>query len=211
MNARRPQVAGASAARPTRRGLLAAGAAGGVALAVTACGGGGSERAGAVPALRGRGDERILQFALLLEFLESDFYDAVVASGLLRGRTLEIARRFGENEQEHVDALTAAIQQLGGTPPGKPRTRFVLEEPGAVLRQAAGIEALGASAYLGAAPLIEDPQVLGAALAIHSVEARHAAALNRLLGRPVVGRSPFVKPAAVEDVLRQVAQYLEPV
>lgn len=200
-----------SAQRPTRRGLLAAGAAGGAALMVAACGGDDdSARSGPVPALTGSGDERILQFALRLEYLESDFYDAVVASGLLRGGALDLARRFGQNEQEHVDALTATIQQLGGKPAAKLRSRFVLEAPDAILEEAAGIEALGASAYLGAAPLIEDRDVLGAALAIHSVEARHAAALNRLLGRPAVGRSPFAAPVAIDEVLRRVEKYLEP-
>ena len=198
-----------SPAQPTRRALLAAAASGGLALVVAACGAESDPPVAAVPRIPGTGDERVLQYALLLESIESDFYEAVVASGVLRGQSLELTKRFGENEQEHVDALTATIQQLGGTAV-KPRTRFVVEDADTVLREAAGIETLGAAAYLGAAPLISDPDVLSAALAIHSVEARHAAALKRLIGQPVVGRSPFAAPAEMDDVLRQVAKYLVP-
>ena len=57
-----------------------------------------------------------------------------------------------------------------------------------VLNAAADVENLGAAAYLGAAGGIKNRDVLAAALAIHSVEARHAAALNQLLGRGFGGK-----------------------
>ena len=43
---------------------------------------------------------------------------------------------------------------------------------------AAAVENLGASAYLGQAPNIQSKEILAAALAIHTIEARHAATLN---------------------------------
>ena len=46
---------------------------------------------------------------------------------------------------------------------------------------AATVENLGASAYLGQAGNIKSKEILAAALAIHTVEARHAATLNSLL------------------------------
>ena len=58
----------------------------------------------------------------------------------------------------------------------------------AVLETAATVENLGAAAYLGAAGSITSKEVLAAALSIHSVEARHAAALNQLLGRGFGGK-----------------------
>ena len=194
----------------TRRGVLALGASGGMALGLAACGGSSASRAAAPPVLRAKGDQQVLELAFILESVESDFYDQIVASGQLKGQWLEVAKRFGDNEQEHVDALTATIQQLGGTPPPKPITRFELAGAKSILEQAVEIEELGASAYLGAAPLIENADVLRAALAIHSVEHRHAATLKILLGRPVTGASPFAEPLAGDVVLRRVARYLEP-
>lgn len=194
----------------TRRGVLALGATGGFAFGLAACGAGSAPRAADPPVLRAKGDQQILELAFILESVESDFYDQIVASGELEGQWLEVAKRFGDNEQEHVDALTATIQQLGGTPPTKPATRFELGGARSILEQAVEIETLGASAYLGAAPLIENKDVLSAALAIHSVEHRHAAALRILLGRPAIGASPFAEPLAVDVVLRRIAKYLEP-
>jgi rubrerythrin len=132
-------------------------------------------------------DLKVLNYALTLEFLEADFYDKVINSGLVKDKaTVNIAKKFGATEQEHVDALKATIKKLGGKPVSAPKTKF---EPTldkglkAVLETAATVENLGAAAYLGQAGNIKSKEVLAAALAIHSVEARHAAALNILVGR----------------------------
>ena len=47
-----------------------------------------------------------------------------------------------------------------------------------MLETAAAVENLGAAAYLGQARRIQTKEILAAALSIHTVEARHAAALN---------------------------------
>jgi rubrerythrin len=132
-------------------------------------------------------DLKILNYALTLEFLEADFYDKVINSGLVKDKaTVAIAKKFGETEQEHVDALKATIKKLGGTPVTAPKTKFeptLAKGLTAVLQTAATVENLGAAAYLGQAGNIKSKEVLAAALSIHSVEARHAAALNILVGR----------------------------
>jgi rubrerythrin len=139
-----------------------------------------------------KGDLHILNYALTLEFLEAEFYKEVIASGIVKDKKVAaIATKFGETEQQHVDALKATIVKLGGKPVTAPKTKFqpTLDKGlTTVLETAATVENLGAAAYLGAAGSIRNREVLAAALAIHSVEARHAAALNTLVGRGFGGK-----------------------
>jgi rubrerythrin len=167
-------------------------------------------------------DLKVLNYALTLEFLEADFYKRVIASGLVKdAKVASIAKKFGESEQEHVDALTATIKKLGGKPVQAPKTNFqpTLDKGlKAVLQTAATVENLGAAAYLGQAGNIKSKEVLAAALAIHSVEARHAAALNTLVGRGfgdgkggLKGALPdgaFAKPMSEAAVLKAVKPFL---
>ncbi len=166
-------------------------------------GGGGSETA-----QFGKGDVGVLNYALTLESLETAFYADVVKSGLFKGADLETIRKFGAEEAQHVAALTAAVKQLGGKPAPQPKTEFPLESARAVLELAGTVENLGAAAYLGQAPNIKSPEVLASALAIHSVEGRHAAALNTLLGKSIVPDGAFAKPADVKTVLKSVEPFI---
>lgn len=156
----------------------------------------------------GKGDVGILNYALTLEYLETAFYADVVKSGLFRGADLETIRRFGSEEAEHVAALTAAVKQLGGKPAPQPKTEFPLKNAKSVLELASTVENLGAAAYLGQAGNIESPEVLASALAIHSVEGRHAAALNTLLGKSITPDGAFAKPATAKAVLKSVEPFI---
>jgi rubrerythrin len=156
----------------------------------------------------GKGDVGILNYALTLEYLETAFYRDVVKSGLFKGAELKTIRRFGEEEAEHVEALTAAVKQLGGKPAPEPAAEFPLEDAKSVLELAGSVENLGAAAYLGQAANIESPEVLASALAIHSVEGRHAAVLNTLLGEAITPDGAFAKPADVKTVLGSVEPFL---
>jgi rubrerythrin len=156
----------------------------------------------------GKGDIGILNYALTLEYLETAFYADVVRSGLFKGADLETIRKFGAEEVEHVEALTAAVKQLGGKPAPEPKAEFPLKSAKSVLELAATVENLGAAAYLGQAANIQSPEVLASALAIHSVEGRHAAALNTLLGTSITPDGAFAKPADVKTVLKSVEPFL---
>ena len=156
----------------------------------------------------GKGDVGILNYALTLEYLETAFYADVVKSGLFKGADLETIRKFGAEEAEHVQALTAAVKQLGGKPAPQPKTEFPLKSAKSVLELAGTVENLGAAAYLGQAANIQSPEVLASALAIHSVEGRHAAALNTLLGQPITPDGAFAKPADVKTVLKSVEPFI---
>jgi Ferritin-like domain len=156
----------------------------------------------------GKGDVGILNYALTLEYLETAFYAEVVKSGLFKGADLETIRKFGQEEAEHVKALTAAVKAMGGKPAPEPKTKFPLDNAKSVLELAGTVENLGAAAYLGQAPNIKSPEVLASALAIHSVEGRHAAALNTLLGESITPDGAFGQPADVKTVLEAVEPFI---
>jgi hypothetical protein len=156
----------------------------------------------------GKGDVGILNYALTLEYLETAFYADVVKSGLFKGSDLETIRKFGSEEAEHVTALTGFVKQMGGKPAPKPKTEFPLKSAKSVLELAATVENLGAAAYLGQAPNIKGASVLAAALSIHSVEGRHAAALNTLLGESITPDGAFAKPAGADEVLKSVEPFI---
>jgi rubrerythrin len=163
------------------------------------------------PAGSAKEDLAIVQYALTLEHLETDFYTAVIASGAIKDKKLgDVAKMIRENEQQHVQALTATVKQLGGTPK-KPKTNFDSVTKGGkamILQTAATVENLGAAAYLGQAPRIKSKEVLAAALSIHTVEGRHAAALNQVVGKTIVPDGAFAKPASMAEVLPKVKPFL---
>jgi rubrerythrin len=155
-----------------------------------------------------KGDLAIVNYALTLEYVEADFYAKAAASGLFKGSDLDTIKKIGDTEQQHVDALTATVKKLGGTPAAKPKTKFPLDNAMSVLTLAATVENLGAAAYLGQAANIQSKEILGAALSIHSVEARHAAALNVLLKKSPTPDGAFGKPASMAEVLPKVKPFI---
>ncbi|MBK5220330.1 MAG: ferritin-like domain-containing protein [Thermoleophilia bacterium] len=156
----------------------------------------------------GKGDLGIVNYALTLEYLEAAFYADVVKSALFKGAELKTIEKFGQEEAEHVEALTAAAKELGGKPAPEPKAEFPLESAKAVVELAGTVENLGAAAYLGQAANIQSPDVLAAALAIHTVEGRHAATLNTLLGEPITPDGAFAKPADAKTVLKSVEPFI---
>jgi hypothetical protein len=156
----------------------------------------------------GEGDIGIVNYALTLEYLEAAFYAQVVKSGLFKGDDLALIEEIGKNEEEHVLALTSTAKTLGGTPAPIPKTQFDTTDAATVLQTAADVENLGAAAYLGQAANIKSPQVLAAALSIHTVEGRHASALNTLTNQPITPDGAFAKPADAQTVLDTVQPFI---
>ena len=155
----------------------------------------------------GKGDLGIANYALTLEYLETQFYNDAAKSGMLKGKILELAKGFASEEQEHVDALIALIKKAGGKPADKPKAKFPLDSEKSILDLAATVENLGAAAYLGQAGNIQDKEILAAALSIHSIEARHAAVLN-LATKAAPASGAFAKPATAAEVLKSVKPFL---
>jgi hypothetical protein len=156
----------------------------------------------------GEGDLGIVNYALTLEYLETAFYNDVAKSGLFKGDQLALIQAIAKTEQQHVDALTATAKKLGGPVAPMPKASFPLKDAKSVLMLAATVENLGAAAYLGQAAAIESPDVLAAALSIHSVEGRHAAVLNVLTGQEPTPDGAFAKGADMSTVLDAVQPFI---
>jgi rubrerythrin len=156
----------------------------------------------------GSGDVAIANYALTLEYLETEFYEKVDASGLFRGATASLIKEFGDQELTHVEALKGAVTKLGGMPAEKPIGKFPIENANQVAGLAYTVENLGASAYLGQAAKIQNAELLAAALAIHTVEARHAATLGTLVKKSITPDGAFAKPADMSTVLAAVKPFL---
>jgi rubrerythrin len=192
----------------TRGGFLALA---GAAAFLTACGSSSDpqtadKKSSEAEAPIGGHDLDIVNYALTLEYIESDFYDKVVDAGTFSGETGDLFKLIQSNEHEHVAALEALAKKLsdggkGGKVVERPQTQFPLGGgPRSVLKLAATLENIGAAAYLGQADIIENREVLAAALSIHTVEARHAAKLNRLLGRQFSPTGAVASPLAMGEV-----------
>jgi hypothetical protein len=128
-------------------------------------------------------DAAILNFALLLEYLESEFYVDAVNRGALSGETLTFATTVRDHELAHVAFLQKA---LGSAAIAKPGFDFKGTTSDQATFQATAIvlEDTGVAAYDGQGPRLRR-KTLPAAASVVSVEARHAAWI-----RHIVGKSP---------------------
>ena len=128
-----------------------------------------------------------LNFALLLEYLERDFYKmGLDASGLIPASDRTVFETIYKHEAAHVEFLRSALGSAQGNVPvfdftagGMFPTGFSDYATFLTLSQA--FEDTGVRAYKGQAGNLQSADdVLTAALQIHSVEARHASQVRRL-------------------------------
>lgn len=174
-------------ARRSRAGPLGCALAGGVALAALR-----PPAAGAVTA----NDRDVLNYALTLEYLQAAFYTEAERLGALRGRSARAARVVGAVERAHVAAFRGL---LGRAATKRPKFDFqgTTDDQAAFLKTAVALEDLSVAAYADQAPRIDGAAVLAAAVAIHSVEARHAAWMRHLFGiRPAASAFDEARPRA---------------
>jgi Ferritin-like domain len=148
-------------------------------------------------------DLSILNYALVLEYLQASFYTEAEQGGALAGKTAKAAQVVGATERAHVSAF---LKLLGSQAVKRPLFDFqgVTERRQQFLKTAVAFEDLAVAAYKGQAPKLQSKAVLAAAVGIHSVEARHAAWMRALFGiKPAV--HAFDQPASRANINRIVA------
>ena len=153
----------------------------------------------------------VLNYALTLEHLESAFYrdglaeigvDGITALGF-QSSVFDSLSEIGAHEAAHVTTLTDVITQLGGEPVAEAMYDFGYTDAASFLQVAQALEDTGVAAYQGAAQyLIDEDELLTAALTIHGVEARHAAylALVNWTNPFPEAVNPTLTPAEVLDI-----------
>ena len=157
----------------------------------------------------GSSDVDILNFALTLEYLETAFYQVKGAAVGLGGEARALAKSFGDEEAEHVAALTKAVTAAGGKPVAKPKFAFPVSDQSAFLKLAYVLENTGVGAYNGAGPSLTNKQYLAAAGSIVQVEARHAAAIALLVNEPITPNGAFDKPLDKAQVLAKAGPLIK--
>jgi hypothetical protein len=186
------EVGGVTRASFILRGALAAGAVYGTAAVAPFV----SSALGATT------DIDILNFALTLEYLETDFYQVKGKTVGLTGLAKHDVTNFGAEEAAHVAALTSAIKAGGGTPVAKPTFSFPVSTASQFLDLAYVVENLGVSAYNGAGPSLKSKALLTAAGSIVQIEARHAAAIGLLIGKSPIPSGAFDQAKTKAEVLK---------
>jgi hypothetical protein len=155
----------------------------------------------------------VLNFALTLEYLEAAFYkEANSSSGLIPSKYRQLFRTIGQHETAHVKLLKAALGSAAVAAPGVDFTAGgkyadVFSNFATFVAVSATFEDLGVAAYKGQAGNLAGSPVLTTALQIHSVEARHAAAVRPLAGKPT-SDGAFDKPLTKQQVLAAATPFL---
>jgi rubrerythrin len=140
-------------------------------------------------------DRKILNFALLLEYVESGFYEEAFANGKLAGDLRDYVSVVRGHERQHVAFLRRA---LGSSARKEPKLDFgdATSDPKQFTDAAIALEETVVSAYNGQATNLTKP-TLAQAAKIVSVEARHAGWIRAIAGKnPAPNATDAPKTAA---------------
>ena len=169
----------------------------------------------------GVSDVDILNYALVLERLEYEFYrrhlqrfseNKIEGASIFEGFGNEVRSQIYDNlvlirnhEKTHVETLKSVIKSLGGKPVGDSEYDFGVKSVADFVATAQVLEDTGVMAYDGAIAYIHRPGLQTAGATIATVEARHASYL-RLLN----GEVPFPEPFDDPKAPRQVCEMVDP-
>ncbi|GJE93668.1 ferritin-like domain-containing protein [Phanerochaete sordida] len=158
-------------------------------------------------------DTEVLQYALTLELLENAFY----TEGLdkLDEKAFEAAgyppwvrARFEQikgHEATHVAFLNTA---LGAAAPKPCTYKFPYTDPKSFAAVAMVLETVGASAYIGAAQLLDNKDTLTAAASILGIESRQAAWVASAVLKGSAWDGPFETPLSMDGVYSLASQFI---
>ena len=148
-----------------------------------------------------QGDVAILQYALLLEQVEADFYSRVVsafATSNIPAPEQATLTEIRNHELAHREFLRGTLGADGAFTITSTFRGVAFTDRAAVLAAAQTLEELGVAAYNGAVQYLTTPANVLALAKIVSVEARHATTIRDLL-EP---RAAAFAPAATDDLFR---------
>ncbi len=122
-------------------------------------------------------DVKIGNYALTLEYIEAAFYAAAAKANYPTPEIAEAATILAKHEAAHVAALKKVLGSAAVKAPSlnMDAVGAALADEKTFIKTAAAIEPVGTAAYAGAGPYVQNLAIVKAALAIHSVEANHAA------------------------------------
>jgi rubrerythrin len=176
------------------RAALVAGSAAGASLLL-------GPRQGERAEAQGAAEKRALNLALTVEYAEAEFYAEAVQRGNLKGELRSFAEQVSGQEDEHLAFIKSA---LGSSAEAKPKFDFgdATSDGDAFAERAAALEDLAVAAYAGQANNLSK-KTLAAAATLISVEARHAAWIRSIVGRPPANE-PTDKARPAEQVMRDL-------
>jgi hypothetical protein len=185
----------------------------GLSAGAVAAGCGGGEEEERRREARAAADLAIVRHLLDVERITSAFWNQVVERDALAEIDAgELARTMLRNEREHLAILERYERRLGDEPAQRTAPGFAdifAAGPREVLRGGGELADLAAAAYLGQLNRIQDSNLLASVLAIHSVEGRQAAAVNRDAGDDdtVLPDGAFAEPLTMEQVRTQIERF----
>jgi rubrerythrin len=193
------------AAIPRRRFLQLAGGSVAAAALLAACGDGG---ASIDTSEFGEGDIGILNFALALEHVNSAFYAALIEAKVLAYAPQELSEWSAVQEEEHVVALSKEVKKLGGKPVAPPETSFSFDDEEDAMAQVDELENAIAAGYLGQLLKVKGEAAQNLMIAIHTVEARHAASFAHTQHQSAMPDGAFAKPISEDEALEVAADFV---
>jgi rubrerythrin len=148
-----------------------------------------------------QGDVAILQFALVLEQLEAEFYSRVVSAfstSNIAASEQAVLTEIRNHELAHREFLTATLGGDAGFTSTATFRGLNFSDRTTVLAAAKLLEDLGVAAYNGLAQYLTGTDNLLALAKIVSVEARHASTIRDL----IEPRTTAFAPKAADEVFR---------
>jgi hypothetical protein len=151
----------------TRRGVLAAAAGAPLLLRVSAASAQAEDEDAALAGASLDAEQRL-----------AVAYDAIAGSGVLGDATARVARRFGDQAQEHVDALAVALEGLDAPVPEPPAPRTI-DGLDALIE----LEIAALAAHHDAVRRLRDAMLLETVATIMASAGQHLVVLRQMAGR----------------------------